>query len=187
MKDSRKKIILNEILFWKQNKLLPEHYCDFLSTLYAEGEDYEEQDDLSHKQAVLSAEKRHRLYLFMGLIIGIVAILFVLFTFNQFTFVISIVVGVLVVLALLNAIRLAKAKSLLAPLFHIAAALLLLGLSVKVSITYFENNNVVLYSILLGNSLLWLFSGIKSRLVYFTISGVLGILVIAGFSIYYFM
>ncbi|PKC51915.1 hypothetical protein RhiirA1_482678 [Rhizophagus irregularis] len=38
MPNTRKQIILNEILFWKQNKLLPEHYCDFLMTLYTEGE-----------------------------------------------------------------------------------------------------------------------------------------------------
>lgn len=37
MTNPRKKIILNEILFWKQNKLLPEHYCDFLAALYTEG------------------------------------------------------------------------------------------------------------------------------------------------------
>lgn len=35
---STKKVILNEIAFWKQNKLLPEHYCDFLTALYAQGE-----------------------------------------------------------------------------------------------------------------------------------------------------
>jgi hypothetical protein len=32
--DNKKKIILNEIEYWKNSKLLPEHYCDFLSTLY---------------------------------------------------------------------------------------------------------------------------------------------------------
>ena len=44
MSNQRKQIILNEITFWKQNKLLPEHYCDFLMTLYTEGEhEYEKQ------------------------------------------------------------------------------------------------------------------------------------------------
>lgn len=187
MNDSRKKIILNEILFWKQNKLLPEHYCDFLATLYSEGQEYEEREDLSHKQAVLSAEKRRRHYILLALVIAAAALLFVLFMGNVYAWVISIAVGVFAVLALIIAIRLAKAKSLLAPIFHIVAALLILGLSIKVSLTYFENNNLVLYSLLLANNILWLLSGVKLKLVYFTISGALGIVTVIGFSIYYFL
>ncbi|MGL4820278.1 MAG: hypothetical protein ACRC5C_09875 [Bacilli bacterium] len=37
--EQRKKVIIDEILFWKQSKLLPESYCDFLLTLYSEGDD----------------------------------------------------------------------------------------------------------------------------------------------------
>lgn len=59
MTNPRKKIILNEILFWKQNKLLPEHYCDFLAALYTEGADIEELEPVQHpKQAVLPSEKK---------------------------------------------------------------------------------------------------------------------------------
>ena len=39
MNPQRKRMIISEIKYWKQNKLLPEHYCDFLITLYAQGED----------------------------------------------------------------------------------------------------------------------------------------------------
>jgi hypothetical protein len=35
--DQKTKIILHEIMYWKKNKLLPDHYCDFLITLYTEG------------------------------------------------------------------------------------------------------------------------------------------------------
>lgn len=187
MTNQRKKIILNEILFWKQNKLLPEHYCDFLSTLYTEGEDYEEQEDLSRKQAVLAAEKRRRLLIFTGLFILAIAILFVLFTVNTLIWLFVAFVGLVAFAMLIVAIRLAKKQSLLAPFIHIVAALLILGLSVKVSIAYFAGNSVVLYGLLIGNSLLWLFSGMMLRLVYFTISGALALAVIIGFSIYYYM
>ena len=37
MDPTRKKVILNEINFWKQNNMLPEHYCDYLIALYSEG------------------------------------------------------------------------------------------------------------------------------------------------------
>ena len=97
-----------------------------------------------------------------------------------------LVTGVVALAMLIGAIRLAQKKSLLAPFIHIIAALLILGVSVKVSLTYFEHNHIVLYCTLIGNSLLWLFSGMLLKLIYFTISGILGLIVIIGFSIYYF-
>ena len=34
MDENRKQIIINEIIYWKKNRMLPEHYCDFLLALY---------------------------------------------------------------------------------------------------------------------------------------------------------
>lgn len=42
MQDQRKTIIVKEIAYWKENKMLPEHYCDYLLTLYTEGNGVEE-------------------------------------------------------------------------------------------------------------------------------------------------
>ena len=69
----KKEIILNEIGFWKKNKLLPEHYCDFLTALYAQGEQIEEKDNTS--KAVLAKEKKKNIV--QAVMIGIItAILF---------------------------------------------------------------------------------------------------------------
>jgi predicted nucleic acid-binding Zn ribbon protein len=57
MNPQRKRIIISEIKYWKQNKLLPEHYCDFLITLYAQGEG----DDAivsKSKDAIFDKEKK---------------------------------------------------------------------------------------------------------------------------------
>jgi hypothetical protein len=35
--DQKTQTVINEIKYWKKNKLLPDHYCDFLITLYTEG------------------------------------------------------------------------------------------------------------------------------------------------------
>lgn len=187
MSDAKKKIILNEILFWKQNKLLPEHYCDFLSTLYTEGENYEEQNSVSYKQAILSTQKRKQYAIFVSLLIVAIMLLVLLFAVKTLAWMMIIATGIVALAMLIGAIRLAQNKSLLAPFIHIIAALLILGLSMKVSFTYFEHNTIVLYCLLIGNSLLWLFSGLLLKLIYFTISGVLGLVIIAGFSVYYFM
>ena len=89
MTNPRKKIILNEILFWKQNKLLPEHYCDFLAALYTEGADIEELEPVQDpKQAILPSEKRKMILLIASLCIAIITVLAIYFTIKSFTLVI---------------------------------------------------------------------------------------------------
>lgn len=42
MLDDRRQTIIKEIHFWKENKLLPDVYCDYLLALYTQGEDNNE-------------------------------------------------------------------------------------------------------------------------------------------------
>lgn len=122
MTNPRKKIILNEILFWKQNKLLPEHYCDFLATLYTEGADPEELEPVQHpKQAVLPTEKRKMILLIMGLCIVIIAMLAIYFTITSLTLILTIVVGISACILFIIAWNMARKKHLLAPIFHLLA------------------------------------------------------------------
>ncbi|MED4537156.1 hypothetical protein P9243_11840, partial [Heyndrickxia coagulans] len=37
MDDKRKQIIVNEIKMWKETKMIPQEYCDFLLAIYTEG------------------------------------------------------------------------------------------------------------------------------------------------------
>ena len=43
MRDERTKTIVREIKYWKQYRLLPDEYCDFLLALYTQGETEKEQ------------------------------------------------------------------------------------------------------------------------------------------------
>ncbi|SEN55813.1 hypothetical protein SAMN04488134_101355 [Amphibacillus marinus] len=45
MDKQRKITIINEIHYWRENRLLPSHYCDFLLALYTEGS-HSEGDEL---------------------------------------------------------------------------------------------------------------------------------------------
>lgn len=58
--EQRKITIINEIRYWKDNHLLPEHYCDFLMALYTEGEQ-DKADALSKSEGTdaLLAKKRN--------------------------------------------------------------------------------------------------------------------------------
>lgn len=137
MSIQRKKTIITEIKYWKENKLLPEHYCDFLITLYTQGE---QEGDISASDAILSKRKKK---------------------FNKsFVFL---------------------------HLLYILLGLTLLAVSLKVWANYFEGQTTVLTLFLTLNCLLWFVMGRLLKLIYFTISGVAGIIFIIAFLVIKFI
>lgn len=184
MANQRKKIIMNEILFWKQNKMLPEHYCDFLMTLYSEGEEVELTHGISPNKALKAKEQQKRILLYLLFIVSTVVLLSVLFFVSERPGIVIGSIGIVGIILMISAFIFAKKNELIAPILQVTAALLILGVSVKLSITYFEHNNLVLYSFLIANSLLWLISGITMKLLYFTLSGVLGLIVLIGYNLF---
>lgn len=181
MTNPRKKIILNEILFWKQNKLLPEHYCDFLATLYAEGADLEELNPVHHKQAILPSEKRKLVFLIVGICIAMIALLFMYFTITSLMLILTVIVGIAALTLFFTAFRVARRNDLLAPIFHLIAAVLLFSMTIRIYTTYFNGDNIALFCLIAANCGVWLWSGIKMKLFYFTVSGVLGLLALIGY------
>ncbi|SOC20904.1 hypothetical protein SAMN05880501_11261 [Ureibacillus xyleni] len=184
MPNNRKKIILNEILFWKQNKLLPEHYCDFLMTLYSEGNEIEVEEDISHKKAVKAQEKRKNVILTLSVGFIAVLLLILLLVIHHYVWIIALLTGVIACVMMISAYILAKKNALITPILQVISALLIFGLSVKVSLTYFADQTIILFILLIANCIMWLVSGIKLKLTYFTLSGVLGLVIIIGYQIY---
>lgn len=182
MSNQRKQIILNEITFWKQNKMLPEHYCDFLTTLYTEGNEQQELTG-NAKQSVMAQEKRKtmRKYAVMPLIAAVFIVL--LFTIDA-VWLVAILTAILAVGCLVGAFYVAKKNKLLAPILHLTGALLLLAITVQVCLTYFPGDLMTLYIALLLNCLLWFVSGLMLKIIYFTLSGALGMIAIL---IYFFI
>lgn len=180
----RKQIIINEISFWKKNKLLPEHYCDFLLALYAQGENNGDEQTENSSKAVLAKKQKTKvmLYTIVGLLTAI--LLASLFVATTAIFIPIILVAIAILSFLYIAIKLVKNKSVMAPLLFVFSALLLLALSFKVWDIYFGDNPLLLIGLIFGNCLLWLFSGLLMKLIYFSISGILGILLIIGYFIF---
>ena len=86
MNSQKKAVILNEISFWKKNKLLPEHYCDFLMTLYSEGQEVEENNSTQLKINAansLLADNYSKNWKMILAIIGIILIFGALFVLKQ--------------------------------------------------------------------------------------------------------
>lgn len=169
----KKEIIINEILIWKENNMLPPHYCDYLLALYTQGEDYTESSRRTKSQRV------HLLSAALALILLPISI-FVLY-FTEFSFILqTVVLTSFVGFLLLLAIYFSREK-ILVPIFFLGAAVMLLLLSLKLNTYYFDENQLTLYGILFLNCLLWLYTGMKLRLIYFTVSALLGTIVILYF------
>jgi len=175
MSEQRKQIILNEIAFWKKNKLLPEHYCDFLTTLYAQGE--VEEDSVQRFPKSILHKKKNNTSLFILILAGIfTAILLTAIFISSY---VQIVIGIAILAVLVFLVFAIKQNSsTITSVLLILSALLLLAISFKSWEVYVAESSLALLIILIANCLAWLVAGYGLRLIYFKISGFLGGLVI---------
>src|SRR5699024_8319616 len=100
MDKKRKTTIVNEIRYWKENRLLPEKYCNYLLALYTEGTDAQTSNDINVKS------KNHRNFIdliFILINLTIVPAIAVVIFFTELDFILSI--G-LIILTLLISISL---------------------------------------------------------------------------------
>lgn len=179
MNKQRKQIIISEIKYWKQSKLLPGHYCDFLITLYAQGED--DQEDVQVSNSILIKEKK-RLNRYIMLLVLLVSLLSgSLFAFANYPAETLSLAAVVVFILIFLSMRKSISKSAILPFLYISSAFLLLLMSLKLWLVFFEAYPMLLVSLLMLNCILWLFIGRLLKLIYFTISGAAGILLIILF------
>ncbi|UII54904.1 hypothetical protein LS684_14735 [Cytobacillus spongiae] len=166
MNDLRKQIILKEIEYWKENRMLPEHYCNFLLSLYTEGN--------RQKETIINNKnKKFSVMPLLFLLIIPLAMFVIYFTELSYVLQIALVIFLVVFVIFATYYFFKKGFSYQIPL--VVAALTLLLASVEFTSASFPNQLSVLYLILVLNCFLWLFSGYKLKLLYFSISGYLGI------------
>lgn len=86
----------------------------------------------------------------------------------------------LIVVFLLSTLR-KNANQALAPFVYIIVSFMLLIMSLKLWFVFFDGHTMLLLGLLMLNCSLWLFAGRLLKLLYFTISGTAGLLLIIGF------
>jgi len=178
MEDGRKEIIIKEIRYWKQHKLLPERYCDFLLALYTNGEEaknHEVEQKRSLRRLVFVAQ-----ILFLAIL---VPFSFVVIYFTKFNSIMQISMLAIFLLFSLTMYRHMKKSGHL--LGHLALAdTLIIGLllSVFISNTYIHFNWAQEAAILL-NSLVWIFYGQSRKLAYLKVAGILGLAFMAVYNV----
>ncbi|XXM73710.1 hypothetical protein ACQ0QQ_07410 [Lysinibacillus sphaericus] len=170
-KHDREAVIVNEIKFWKQNNMLPDQYCDYLLALYTNG-NQPVQDTASDK-----GNRNHRLTVILLSAFIISFSLFVIY-FTELSVVLQTAILTGFVVLLIGMRIYYTKKKFSTPFIRIAAAFLILILSLNISDSLFEGARSVTYAVLFLNCISWMILGLKRKLIYFTLSGALGILII---------
>lgn len=174
----RKNIILSEIKYWKEHRLLPEQYCNFLISLYTEGSEEEqqlyEQKPYSYRRFILTS---FYVYIILQLVITLIVIYFTEIPIDlQMS-----LYAVFVITSFSSSFYFYKKKH---PFFHIAlivGVLILFLASVHlISYTYTEGGIVLLMTILL-NCILWVIVGHQLHLKYMALSGITGALLVIAY------
>ncbi|MFS0861589.1 hypothetical protein [Fredinandcohnia sp. 179-A 10B2 NHS] len=172
MNHDRKKIIINEIIYWKNNKLLPEAYCNFLLTLYTEGEGVglPEKTEASTFTSVKVA---------IFTLLGIGLLLPVLFLVTYFTEIspnLQMVINFIFLIVSIFIVVKNNNNQLILHIGFIILALQLLILSTTAVESFLNGKSTYMILVLLLNCLIWIGVGIATTKKYFLVAGVVGIL-----------
>ncbi|HZH63229.1 MAG TPA: hypothetical protein VEY70_27490 [Metabacillus sp.] len=169
MDKEKKEIIIKEIYYWKDNKLLPDTYCDFLLALYTEGNNDSEKSGPSKNK--------------MGrqlILIGIIFVLFLISTlvtyFTELSFVLqTVTTGFLLLTSIIvTAFSIRVKGSYQIALVTTFIQLLIFSLSFVEYTT--EGNHLWVAATVVTNCLLWIAIGGFFRVYYLLICGVITLL-----------
>ncbi|MEH7443095.1 hypothetical protein V7201_12380 [Bacillus sp. JJ1122] len=170
MDDQRKKIIVNEINYWKQNRMLPEHYCDFLLNLYTEGITEAVQ---AAKNSQYDLPKILTVFL-----LGLLSLSVLLFYFTELSLILQMTIIILFgISSLISGIYLIS-KSYLKLIPLLATAMNLLIITIQAAEISFPENTYILYFVTIANCLVWVIAGVKWKMISFKISGIAGIIIL---------
>ncbi|WP_332690956.1 hypothetical protein [Halalkalibacter lacteus] len=136
MDEKRKETIIKEIKYWKQSKLLPNYYCDFLLTLYTEGEQVTEE---KKRNQPLLLNGYSLLTFIMVQSLFVLAVLVIYFT--DFSLIMQIAIVVLFTIAMfLIATR--TVKSILSSIYYMNVALTLFLLTIQIVLVVSNGHSI---------------------------------------------
>ncbi|WP_079479639.1 hypothetical protein [Halobacillus salinus] len=175
MAEERKQTIVNEIRYWKKNRLLPKEYCDFLLALYTEGEGKEtlENETVSKKNKRIPWN-----ILMMTFTLFLLPLSFLVIYFTEMDMIMQTgLLSSFVALSIVYSRRLKKKSS---DQFHIPLIIsILISLLLSVSLVHEQvPNNWSVYVVITIHCAIWAVIGRRLKLPYLLISSCIGIIVL---------
>ncbi|PLR93834.1 hypothetical protein [Bacillus sp. T33-2] len=169
MDRQRKSIIVQEITYWKKNRLLPDQYCDYLLALYTGGDEPAVEP---------TSKKSGKMVFFSGSLLMLLPLSAFLIYFTELSFILQITFYILMAGICFGAVYYYSKMDRSIQLPMIVSALLLLMGSAEVADRLWSHP-LTIYSVLALNCLVWTFTGLKLKLLSFKVSGPVGLLVLA--------
>ncbi|WP_067836996.1 hypothetical protein [Amphibacillus sediminis] len=166
MDEQRRAVIINEIRYWKENHLLPDHYCDFLFALYTEGEQLETTDPLPNEKSE-TADIRDLinpmvlLILFINLIVAPLAISVIYLL--QTNWIISVIILLLALIMSIYLYRYQLVRVQVAKPYIILILLLNIFAITVYMVNRWVNHYYTLAFIVFLQLFIWLYLGIKQK------------------------
>lgn len=162
MNKQRKETIVQEIEYWKRNRLLPDQYCDYLMALYTEGE------------GVKNTAKRRKVFsfLFACLISLLVPITFLVIYFTEMPVHLQmLLVTFFVLLSIIGYFIFRKEESFIhIPVF--VTALLILIFSIK-SLEILSFQLPLTFTVITFQTVVWFIIGYIKKWYYLNISAII--------------
>lgn len=174
----RKKIIVDEIKYWKKSHLLPERYCNFLITLYTGGM---ETGDVKSKQKKVNANQL-ALLIFTTIGLAIFGLTFLVIYFTDFSTLMQMT-SVLFLSAVMFALgkRVKKHDARFVHLYILMTVLMLFLATIHfVGFIFPDQPGAIMWAVIF-TCMAWLVIGKKYNLKYLLFSGAIGLLVVIYF------
>ncbi|WP_226583097.1 hypothetical protein [Halobacillus litoralis] len=171
MEGERTKIIINEIRNWKENRLLPRQYCDFLLALYTQGEKISTQD----KQKHLNPFRRLVFISFLVFSSFLLPLSFLVIYFTEMGIIMQTgLLSSFVVLVCTHIwwLKYKKSEWFLVP--TIIALLIIMLLSIQV-IEQILMNHSILYIAMAVHCFIWIGIGYGWKVKFLTVTGMIGL------------
>ncbi|MDX8341868.1 MULTISPECIES: hypothetical protein [Rossellomorea] len=170
-KDSKTETIIREIQFWKQTKLLPEQYCDYLIAFYTGGSGINDRKQAVNRRSITFTD------VLISMCILAISLFVIYFTELSIVLQTAILAGFV---GLLLGMGIYYTKKQLSPmLLYASAACILLLSSIDVSEVVFKGSSLELYITLFLNCFLWIGAGVKWKQNYFSFAGFIGVVLVS--------
>ncbi|RKQ37812.1 hypothetical protein [Oceanobacillus halophilus] len=173
MSDNRIATIVKEIEYWKDHKLLPEQYCDFLLALYTNGEG----EPTNKKRSV----RKVNIIIQILLLVVLLPFSFLVVYFTKFPELLQL--GILSLFICYSIWSYIYWKRYSSTIYHISLIItlsLVLLFSLFI-VNLFSNNNYLIFGVILLNFVLWLLLSERMHIKYLKYTSIFGVL----FAIFY--
>ncbi|OEF96210.1 DUF2157 domain-containing protein [Desulfuribacillus alkaliarsenatis] len=180
MNAREKQVLISEIKKWRQNKLIPTAYCDFLLNLYSAGESESSENNSESKKSKTGIFKKIMIAIFVTVLIALVTFIFINFNeINAFTQ-ISLLLLAPVFLYLATIIYKKKeANPIILLLLHsFASTSLAIVAALGIMFLELQANAVIMFAMFIFVFLIWLIMSVWLQHVMVFIASLAGISVI---------